>query len=126
LQTGFPFAVNFARGYPRSGTQWSAPQMLARGQVDALLLVGADPTAHWPESLTARLATIPTIAITSEPTETTHDATISIRTAPYSLSGSGTIHRLDDIAIPLRPALPSPYPADVVMLQSLLTALDGN
>jgi formylmethanofuran dehydrogenase subunit B len=88
-----------------------------------LLLVGADPTAHWPESLTARLATIPTIAITSEPTETARDASVSIRTAPYSLSGSGTIHRLDDIAIPLRPALASPYPADVAVLNDLLAEL---
>ncbi|HEY5314517.1 MAG TPA: formylmethanofuran dehydrogenase subunit B [Pirellulales bacterium] len=122
-QTGFPFAVNFARGYPRSDTQWSARQMLARGQVDALLLVGPDPTTDWPASVTARLAEIPTIIITSESTAAARDATISIRTAPYSLSGSGTIHRLDDIAIPLRPALPSSFPADVAVLENLLAAL---
>ncbi|HWC91439.1 MAG TPA: formylmethanofuran dehydrogenase subunit B [Pirellulales bacterium] len=122
-QTGFPFAVNFARGYPRSGTQWSARQMLARGQIDALLLVGDDPASEWPPAITARLTEIPTIVIASEPTAAARDASISIRTAPYSLSGSGTIHRQDDIAIPLRSALPSACPADLAVLQSLLAEL---
>lgn len=112
-QTGFPFAVNFARGYPRSGTQWTARRMLTRGDADLLLVVGDD----LPTELTADVRTI---VIASEATEMAAEADVSIRTAPYSISGSGTIHRLDDIAIPLRPALGSAYPADEAVLRALI------
>lgn len=119
-QTGFPFAVNFARGYPRSGSQWSGRQMMARGEADALLVVGDDPRARWQGPAAARITEVPTIVIASEPTATAASAAVSIRTAPYSLSGKGTIHRLDDIAIPLRPALASKYPDDVSVLEAVL------
>jgi formylmethanofuran dehydrogenase subunit B len=122
-QTGFPFAVNFARGYPRSGSQWSARHMLARGEADALLVIGDDPRARWTGAAAERIAEIPTIVIGSEPSETSAGAEVSIRTAPYSLSVKGTIHRLDDIAIPLRPALKSKFPDDVAVLEMLLAAL---
>ena len=122
-QTGFAFAVNFARGYPRSGSEWNARQVMARGEADVLLVVGEDPRALWHDSAAQRIADIPSVVISSEPTETAVGATVSIRTAPYSLSAKGTIHRLDDIAIPLRPVLDSQYPHDVAVLDALLKAL---
>ena len=41
--TGFPFAVNLARGYPRYNPgEYSANELLERGEVDACLLVGSE------------------------------------------------------------------------------------
>ena len=43
-QTGFPAAVSFARGYPRANPgEFSAAALLERGEVDAALVVAADP-----------------------------------------------------------------------------------
>src|SRR6184192_1783348 len=50
-QTGFPFAVDFARGYPSYEPQAGAATLLGRGEVDVALVVGA------PASLPAPVAT---------------------------------------------------------------------
>ena len=45
-QTGYPFAVNFSRGYPRYNPgEFTAVDLLRRGDVDAALVVAADPAA---------------------------------------------------------------------------------
>ncbi|MFW9844591.1 MAG: formylmethanofuran dehydrogenase subunit B, partial [Candidatus Thorarchaeota archaeon] len=45
--TGYPYAVDFARGYPRfSPGEYTAVDMLANGEADALLNIAADPVAH--------------------------------------------------------------------------------
>ena len=42
-QTGYPFSVNLSRGYPRYNPgEFSANEMLERGDVDACLLVGSE------------------------------------------------------------------------------------
>ena len=61
-QTGYPVAVDFARGWPRyrphDGT---AAQLAARREVDALILIG-DADALTPD-LSAALATVPAVVI---------------------------------------------------------------
>src|SRR5439155_1347065 len=49
-QTGFPFAVDFARGYPSYHPQTGGAAVLGRGEVDVALVVGA------PASLPAPVA----------------------------------------------------------------------
>ena len=47
-QTGYPFAVNLARGYPRFGPgEYTAMDVLARGECDAALIVAGDPMSHF-------------------------------------------------------------------------------
>src|SRR5204863_6860794 len=42
-QTGYPFSVNFSRGYPRYNPgEFSAQDMLERGEADACLLLGSE------------------------------------------------------------------------------------
>ncbi len=43
-RTGFPFGVNLSRGYPRFNPgEYTATEMLERGEVDAALVVASDP-----------------------------------------------------------------------------------
>ena len=43
-QTGYPFAINLARGYPRFGpSEYTASDVLARAECDAALIVSGDP-----------------------------------------------------------------------------------
>ncbi len=43
-QTGYPFAVNLSRGYPRYNPgEYTAVELLSRGEVDAAMIVTGDP-----------------------------------------------------------------------------------
>ncbi len=73
-QTGFPFGVNFSRGYPRFNPgEFTSVDLLTR----------------------------------------------RVTTATYGINVSGTVYRMDDVPITLRPAFESPYPSD----EQVLTAI---
>jgi formylmethanofuran dehydrogenase subunit D len=38
---------------------------------------------------------------------------------PYGINVSGTVYRMDDVPIPLRPAFESPYPGDEQVLRAI-------
>ncbi|HEX7137689.1 MAG TPA: hypothetical protein VF219_07580, partial [Vicinamibacterales bacterium] len=40
-------------------------------------------------------------------------------TASYGISVGGTVYRMDDVPLTLRPALPSPYPSDESVLKGI-------
>src|SRR5207244_1002306 len=60
-QTGFPFAVDFARGYPSYRPQADAAALLGAGEVDAALVVGSPATL--PEPVATPLARLRSVAI---------------------------------------------------------------
>ena len=39
--------------------------------------------------------------------------------ATYGINTAGTVYRMDDVPIPLRPAFESPYPSDEVVLRRM-------
>jgi formylmethanofuran dehydrogenase subunit B len=58
------------------------------------------------------LASIPYIAFDPKETPTTRQATVSFATSTYGINTAGTVYRMDDVPIPLRPAFDSPNPSD--------------
>jgi formylmethanofuran dehydrogenase subunit B len=42
-----------------------------------------------------------------------------LTTATYGINTGGTVYRMDDVPIPLRPAFASPYPTDEDVLKKL-------
>ena len=105
-QTGYPFAVNFARGYPRFGPgEYTAADALGRGEADAALIIADDPMSHLALSAREHLTRVPTVVLDFRDTATTKTATVSFRTAVYGVNTSGTVYRADGVAIPLRAAL---------------------
>ncbi len=59
-------------------------------------------------------------------------AAVAFTTATYGINVAGTVYRMDDVAIPLRPAFDSPRPSDETVLRAitkhvreLLSAEDG-
>ncbi len=116
-QTGYPFAVHLGQGYPRYNPgEFSAVESLERSEPDAALIVGADPRTEFPVKAAAHLLAIPTIALDFRDTETMRRATVSIPTAAYGLQTGGTVYRMDDVSLPLRPALPSIHPSQAEVL----------
>ena len=108
--TGYPFGISFSRGYPRFNPgEFSTVDLLMRGDVDAALILGADPGATMPQPGINHLARIPTIVLDPKVTYTSKLARVHITTAATGISASGTAYRMDEIPLPLRPALKSPY-----------------
>src|SRR5437588_9318544 len=65
------------------------------------------------------LARIPYIALDPKETPTVRQATVAFTTATYGINTGGTVYRMDDVPIPLRPAFESPYPSDEDVLKRL-------
>jgi formylmethanofuran dehydrogenase subunit B len=122
--TGYPFGVNLCRGYPRYNPgEYSTVDLLVRGDVDAALILGADPGATMPQPAIDHLAKIPTIVLDPKVTHTSRLARVHITTAVTGISAPGTVYRMDEIPLPLRPALKSRYPTDEEVLKRIHVAL---
>ena len=65
------------------------------------------------------LARIPSIAMDPKDTPTTRAATVVFHTATYGINTAGTVYRMDDVPIPLRPAFESPFPSDEEVLRGI-------
>jgi formylmethanofuran dehydrogenase subunit B len=123
-QTGYPFAVSFARGYPRYGPgEFSTVDVLARGEADAALILASDPAAHLPRTAARRLEQVPTIVLDPMPTLTAGSARVVFPTACYGLDAGGTAYRMDAIPIRLRPVLQRQRPTDEEVLDQLIEAV---
>lgn len=120
-QTGYPFAVNFSRGYPRFNPgEFTAVDLLARGEVDAALIVASDPAANLPRPASRRLAQIPTIVLDTHASESTRIARVAIMTATAGIHVAGTVYRMDGVPIMLRQILPTRRPSDEEVLRRLI------
>ncbi len=121
--TGYPFGVNLSRGYPRFNPgEFSTVDLLVRGDNDAALILGADPGATMPQPAIEHLKRIPTIVLDPKVTHTSRLSRVHITTAATGISAPGTVYRMDEVPLPLRPALQSPYPTDEEVLRRIRQA----
>jgi formylmethanofuran dehydrogenase subunit B len=119
-QTGYPFSVNFFRGYARFNPgEFTAQEMLVRGDVDACLLVGSEGVSRFSESAMDGLRCIPTIVLDYPTVESFISPTVRFTTAVYGVHEPGTAFRMDGIPIPLRGFLPTDYPSDSDVLKAI-------
>lgn len=130
-QTGYPFGINFSRGYPRFNPgEWTAVDLLARGEADAALIIASDPAANFPKAAIEHLKRIPVITLDPKATVTSELARVAFTTATYGINVPGTVYRMDNVPITLRPAFESPYPSDEAVLlgirEQVRALLGGN
>ena len=119
-RTGYPFGVNMNRGYPRFNPgEYTASDVLARGEADAAMIIASDPMANFSQPAREHLASIPYVALDPKDTPTTRAAAVSFAVATYGINVPGTVYRMDDVPIPLRPAFDSPNPSDLEVLQGI-------
>ena len=81
--------------------------------------LAADPASNFPQPAIEHLRRIPVIVLDPKSTHTSQIAKVAITTASYGISVGGTVYRMDDVPLTLRPALPSPYPSDESVLQGI-------
>jgi len=114
-QTGYPCAVDFARGYPRYDPHaGSAFGVLRDHHADATLVIG-DPTGI-PSDVAASLSNFHSVAIGPHASTAAWGARgVIIDTGIDGIHTSGTALRTDDVPLPLRAVLPGPRPtAEIV------------
>jgi formylmethanofuran dehydrogenase subunit B len=117
-QTGYPAAVDFARGYPRyrpyDGT---ARERLARGEVDAVLVVGS--AALIPAELLTLMIHVPCAVVGPRASESALAGSRAvIDTGLAGIHEAGTALRMDDVPLPLRQVVSGP-PAATLMMRAL-------
>ena len=123
-QTGYPFGITFNRGYPRYNPgEFSTVDVLVRGDCDAAFIIGADPGATMPQPAIEHLKRIPTICLDPHITHTSKLARVHITTAPQGIAAPGTAYRMDELPLPLKPALKSPYPSDEEVVRRINEAI---
>lgn len=119
-QTGYPFGVNLNRGYPRFNPgEFTTSDVLARGEADAAMIIASDPMSNFSQPAREHLASIPLIVLDPKLSDTAKVATVAFTTSVYGINTGGTVYRMDDVPIPLRPAFESPFPSDLDVLQAI-------
>ena len=108
-QSGFPFAMDFSRGYPRYNPgETAANDILQRRECDAALVIASDPGAHFPVSSMKYYAQIPTICIDPHETPTTGISKIVMPSTIVGVEEEGTAYRMDNVPIRCRKVTSAP------------------
>ena len=118
--TGYPFGVNLGRGYPRFNPgEFTTSDTLARGEADAALIIASDPMSNFSQPAREHLASIDSVVLDPKLSDTAKVATVAFTTSTYGINEPGTVYRMDDVPIPLRPAFESPYRSDYKILKAI-------
>ena len=126
-QTGYPFAVDIARGYPRYNPgEFSANELLERRETDLCVIIGAETIPYFSTAAREHLKSIPTIVIDYPNVPLEFVPSVRFTTAVYGLHAEGTAYRMDNVPLPLRALQPSTYPTDEDVLTDLLVQFKGD
>ncbi len=119
-RTGYAFAVNLAHGYPRFNPgEYTANEILTRGEADAVLLVGCDMDEDLTPAARQDLASVPHVVLGHRPTAEAANATVAFQTSVTGIHTGGTAYRMDEIPLPLRPAVASTLPSQLEILAAI-------
>lgn len=119
-QTGYPFGVDFSRGVPRYNPgEFSANELLRRGDVDACLLVGSETVDAFSLESQRRLRDLPVIVLDNPARRPSFTPTVLVTTAVYGWSARGTLYRMDEVPLGVRAHVESPWPTDEDVLDEL-------
>ena len=102
-QTGFPFAVDFARGYPTYHPRAGAAALLDGGEVDVALVIGTP--ASLPVPVATGLTRVPSVVIGPRASAAPFQPAVAVDTGVAAIHEGGTAFRMDDVPLPLRPSL---------------------
>ena len=118
--TGYPFGVHLGSGFPRFNPgEFTASDVLARGEADAALIIASDPMSNFSQPARDHLEGIPSVVLDPKLSDTARTVAVAFTTSTYGINTAGTVYRMDDVPIPLRPAFESPYKSDLEILRGI-------
>ncbi len=108
-ETGFPFAVDFTKGYPwYNPGETDANSILSRRDTDAMFVLGGDPVAHFPKTTVEYIKKIPLIVVDPFMSLTAKIANILIPSAIAGVEVEGSAYRMDSIPLRLKKIVDPP------------------
>jgi formylmethanofuran dehydrogenase subunit B len=108
-EMGFPYGVDFSRGYPRYMIgETTTIDLLNRKEADLFMVIAADPGAHFPAGANMHLVDIPVIEIDIHWGPTTELADIVLPGTFIGLETEGTSYRMDSVPIHMKKAIDPP------------------
>ena len=118
-QTGYPAAVDLARGYPRyRPADGTAGARLTRGEIDFAVVLGS--SAFIPERIMSIMSRIPCVVIGPRASEgPLAGAAVVIDSGVAGIHEGGMAFRMDDVPLPLQPVVEGP-PAAALVLDALV------
>ncbi len=126
--TGYPYAVDFSRGFPRYNVgEYSTVEMLQRGQIDAMFSIAADPGAHLPQKCVEHMAKIPLIACDIHPTPTTELANLILPGTHDGIEAEASSYRMDAVPIHMKKVIDPPkgcMPSNAYWLDKLVKIIE--
>ena len=106
---GYPTAVDFAMGYPRSNPgETTIIDALMRKEIDVSLVLGADPVSNFPHKAAEHMVKNPLIVIDPHFNATSQMADILIPSAFVGMEEGGTAYRMDNTPIMLKKVVDPP------------------
>ena len=118
-QTGYPFSVDYSRGYPHYDPGERGVERLGSDRFRAALIVGSPALDG---SLSGTLARMSTVAIGPRASQAPFAPRVTIDTGVAGIHEAGTAYRVDEVPLQLRPPLPGQRSAAEV-LAALIAAV---
>lgn len=108
-EMGFPYGVDFARGYPRyMNGETNTIDLLTRKECDVFMVIAADPGAHFPGGAVKHLAEIPVIQVDIHWGPSTEIADVVLPGSFIGVECGGTSYRMDGVPIYMKKAIDKP------------------
>lgn len=107
---GYPFGLDFARGFPRYNPgEFTTVDLLRDREVDAALLVSSNLDAHLPAACVEYLAEIPLICIDAFHSPITMLSDVVLPGVIDAIESEGAFYRLDDTPLYAKPIARPPF-----------------
>lgn len=101
--TGYPFAIDFSRGFPRYNPgEYSTVPVLLRDEIDVCFMIATDPILNLPAAAVENILKHPLISVEPHQTPTSELANVVLPVKIAGVECEGTAYRMDNIPIHLR------------------------
>ncbi|MCC9605747.1 hypothetical protein LOC68_21395 [Blastopirellula sp. JC732] len=118
-RTGYPSPVRFAADGPAfDPTGFRAAKLLARGEVDTIVRFDGDWLKATPPEMLAALEKLPTISFGWSDFDV--PAKVAFRVAKPGVECGGSMHRMDDVPLPLTPVLSTKRKTTEAIIRQLI------
>jgi formylmethanofuran dehydrogenase subunit B len=108
-QSGYPYGVDFSLGYPRYNPgETTCMDVLLRDELDASLVIAADPGANFPKTAVQNMVKHPLIVIDPHMNATAMLGDIVFPAAFVGIEVDGTAYRMDHVPLPLHKVVEPP------------------
>jgi formylmethanofuran dehydrogenase subunit B len=122
-QTGFPFAVDFTRGFPRYQPDRRGAELFGHRPFAAALVAGAP--ASLPEQVRRGLSGVPVVVVGPRASEAPFPVRVAIDTGTAGIHEAGLGYRMDDVPLPLHAVVPGPRSATETLERLWLRLEEG-